>query len=216
MPDTEVEKRFAVPITKAKKNISVNPAAFSDEVYEAIFAEGLKTILNKNMSKITVKDLDGDELEAAKSAALAKGEENLKNLIEGNIKKRKATKESREVTTEARRLAREAVKAAFREAGKKISGIKASVITAAADELIAEDESYTAKAKENVAKMKTREGLVAHPKEGTSLASLIASAETAKPKVAPTRKKKEGATDADVVAGAKTKGKGKPAQATAH
>lgn len=209
---------IAVAITKAKKNISVDTEAFSDEIYAAIFQEGLKTLLNKNMSKITVKDLDGDDLAEAQSAALAKGEENLKNLVEGNLKKRKAAaKEGREVTTEARRLAREAVKAAFREAGKKITGIKSSVITAAADELIAEDESYLVKARENVAKMKARESIIAKPKEGTALADLIASAETAKPKVAPTRKKKDTATAEDVAAAVKAaKGKGKPAQATAH
>lgn len=215
---------YTVPITKAKKNIAVDSEAvdasgkplLSDEVCQMIFAEGLKAFLNKNMSKITVKDLEGDELEAAKEAAFAKGQENLESLVAGSVKKRKAAgKESREVTTEARRLAREAVKAAFREAGKKISGIKASVITAAADELIAEDTSYVEKARENVAKMKTRESLVAKPTEGSTLAKLVADAETAKPKVAPTRKKKEGATTEDVVAGKAIK-KGKGQQAQAH
>lgn len=215
---------YTVPITKAKKNIAVDSDAvdaagkplLSDEMCAMIFAEGLKVILNKNMSKITgMKDMEGEELAKLQEAAFAKAQENLQNLIEGNLKKRKAAgKESREVTTEARRLAREAVKAAFREAGKKISGIKAAVITAAADELIAEDPSYVEKARENVAKMKQRETITAKVATGTKLESLIATAETAKPKVAPTRKK-EGATDADVVAGAKAK-KGEGAQATAH
>lgn len=219
--------KYTVPITKAKQNLVVDSEAvgddgkplLSDEMCAMIFAEGLKVILNKNMSKITVKDLDGTDLEEARAAALAKGQENLNNLIEGNLKKRKAAgKESREVTTEARRLAREAVKAAFREAGKKISGIKASVITAAADELIAEDTSYVEKARENVAKMKTRESLIAKPKEGTSLAALITSAETAKPKVAPTRKKKavEQLADPEAIAAAKAAKKGKGQQASAH
>jgi hypothetical protein len=203
-----------IAITKAKKNISVDTDALPDEVYQAALAEGLKSLLNKNMSKITVKDLEGDELLQAQEAAFAKATESLENLMAGNLKRRKAAgKESREVTTEARRLAREAVKAAFREAGKKISGIKASVITAAADELIAEDQSYVEKARENVAKMKTREAMIAKPAEGTTLAKMIASAETAKPKVAPTRKKKDTATTEDVVA-AKAKGKGKAQHAT--
>lgn len=207
---------LTIPITKAKKNVSIDTDKLPEDVYAAALAEGLKVLCNKNMSKITVKDLEGDELAAAQEAAYAKGMENLQNLMEGNLKKRKAAgKESREVTTEARRLAREAVKAAFREAGKKISGIKASVITAAADELIAEDTSYVEKARENVAKMKTRESLVAKPKEGTSLAALIADADTAKPKVAPTRKKKDAATTEDVVA-AKAKGGGKAQRAAQH
>lgn len=198
---------LAIPITKAKKNVSIDTDKLPEDVYAAALAEGLKALCNKNMSKITVKDLEGDDLIAAQEAAYAKGMENLQNLMEGNLKRRKAAgKESREVTTEARRLAREAVKAAFREAGKKISGIKASVITAAADELIAEDASYVEKARENVAKMKTRESLVAKPKEGTSLAALISEAETAKPKVAPTRKKKEGDVPGAIAKG-KAKGK---------
>lgn len=209
---------LTIPITKAKKNLPVNTDELPEEMYALALAEGLKALLNKNMSKITVKDLEGEELDAAKEAALAKGQENLNNLMSGNIKKRKAAgKESREVTTEARRLAREAVKAAFREAGKKISGIKASVITAAADELIAEDTSYVEKARENVAKMKTRESLVAKPVEGSTLAKLVADAETAKPKVAPTRKKKavEQLADPEAIAAAKAK-KGKGQQASAH
>ncbi len=195
---------LAIPITKAKKNVSVDTDALPEEMYALALAEGLKALLNKNMSKITVKDLEGDELLSAQEAALAKGTENLENLMAGNLKKRKAAgKESRAVTTEARRLAREAVKAAFKEAGKKLSGIKASVITAAADELIAEDDSYVVKARENVAKMAQRESVHVAPKEGTSLAKIIAEAETAKPKVAPTRKKK----DADVPGAIAAKGK---------
>lgn len=203
---------LAIPITKAKKNVSIDTDKLPEDVYAAALAEGLKALCNKNMSKITVKDLEGDELAAAQEAAYAKGMENLQNLMEGNLKKRKsAGKESREVTTEARRLAREAVKAAFREAGKKISGIKASVITAAADELIAEDDSYVIKARENVAKMKERDTVKA--KQTDTLAALIAEAETAKPKVAPTRKKK---AEGDVP-GAIAKGKkGKAEHQAAH
>lgn len=204
---------LAIPITKAKKNMPVNTDELPEEIYAAALAEGLKVLLNKNMSKITgMKDMDAEELEKAQVAAWNKAEENLKNLLEGNLKKRKAaTKESREVTTEAMRLAREAIKAAYREAGKKISGIKASVITAAAKDLIAEDESFILKARENVAKMKQRDVIAIKPKEGSALAAMIADAETAKPKVAPPRKKKEGG---DVVA-AKAK-KGKAEQHAAH
>jgi hypothetical protein len=211
---------LAIPITKAKAPLPVstkNPdgsEVFSDEIYEMIFAEGLKTILNKNMSKIAVKDLDGEDLAKAQAAAMEKAKENLQSLIDGNVKKRKsASKESREVTTEARRLAREAVKAAIKAAGKKVTGIKASVITQYADELIAEDPQYLAKAKDNVKKMHERESIVA-PAQG-NLAKLIESAETAKPKVAPSRKKKETATAEDVQAAlGKAKGKGKAAHAT--
>lgn len=198
---------YTVPITKAKANIAVDSGDLSDEVCAAIFQEGLKSFLNKNMSKIVLKDLDDEELEEARAAALAKGEENLENLKAGAIKKRKATKESREVTTEARRLAREAVRAAFREAGKKITGIKSAVITKAADELIAENPEYLEKARENVAKMKARDTIKVAPKEGTSLASLIAQAETAKPKVAPVRKKKEPSAG-EMASAAKGKGRG--------
>lgn len=204
-----------IPITKAKKNLPVDTDWFNEDVYAFIFAEGLKTILNKGMGgdAYRTKDVEGDELEKTQAACFAKAEETLANLREGNVKKRKAGKESREVTTEARRLAREAVKAAFREAGKKTTGIKASVITAMADELITEDASYIERARKNVAKMKERETITVAPKEGSSLASLIATAEDAKPKVAPTRKK---ATTEQVVAAKATSKSGKGKHATAH
>ncbi len=205
---------ITVPITKAKQNIPVETDSLPEEMYALALAEGLKVILNKNMSKAgPVKDVDDEELAKTRAKAMEIAQENFENLMAGNLKKRKAAgKESRAVTTEARRLAREAVKAAFKEAGKKLSGIKASVITAAADELIAEDDSYVVKARENVAKMAQRESVHVAPKEGTSLAALIAQADTAKPKVAPTRKKKEGD-----VPGAIAKGKkGKTEHQAAH
>src|SRR5271169_2400275 len=148
---------LAIPITKAKKNHPVDTEWFSDDIYTQIFAEGLKGVLNKGMTgdKFKTTDLEGEELEEVKASVYAKAEANLAALREGQLKrKRSASKESREVTTEARRLAREAVKAAIKEANKKVSGIPASVITQMADELIAEDEAYLAKARENVARMK--------------------------------------------------------------
>jgi hypothetical protein len=203
-----------IPVTKAKATLPVDTTSFNDEVYEMIFAEGLKSLINKNMSKILTKDLDGEELKAAQAAAMEKAKENLQSLIDGNVKKRKsASKESREVTTLARNKAREAVKAAIKAAGKKVTGIKASVITQYADELIAEDPQYLVWARAEVKRIAEQEHIAA-PATG-KLAELIASAETAKPKVAPSRKKKETATAEDVQAALKTaKGKSKPAHAT--
>lgn len=204
---------YAVPITKAKRTIPVESKDFSDDIAAIIFAEGLKVMLNKGMSKIAVKDLDGDELKEAQEAALQQAKENLDALKEGTVKRRKASKEGREVTTEALRIARERVKAAYKAAGKKITGIKASVITEYAKEIIEDDPEIVELAKANVAKMKQRElGTV---KVSDKLSAKIKEAEDAKPRVAPKRKAKEGANEATVIAG-KAKGKGKGTQATAN
>lgn len=210
---------YAVPITKAKKNIPFDSdlrdkegeRIFTDEVMQAIFAEGLKVILNKNMSKITVKDLDGDELAEAQAAALAKAEENLENLKNGMLRKRKtSSKEPREVITHAMNKARKDIRAAYKDAGKKITGIAASVITQAAKDYLEDHPEILEEAREEVRAMNARES---KPVKVTNrLADLIAQAETAKPKVPPKRKGK--AEQATVIA-AKSKG-GTTKHATAH
>jgi len=65
------------------------------------------------------------------------------------------SKESAQVMTEARRIARNLVKDAMKEEGIKISHVKASEITAAANELIGDDPSIVEQAKANLAAAET-------------------------------------------------------------
>lgn len=146
-----------VPVTKAGTTIEVNSDSLPEEAYKFVFEAGLKAVLNLGMSKILTKGLEGDKLAEAQAAALAKAQENLDNLLAGKIKKGRTTakdangnKVSGPVMTEARRLAKEVVKNEIRAAGMKISHVEASVITKAANELIAADPSYIEKATANL------------------------------------------------------------------
>lgn len=146
-----------IPITKAGSALSVDTDALPEEAFRAVVEAGLKALLNLGMSKILTKGLEGDKLSEAQAAALAKATENLDNLKAGKVKKGRATakdangnKVSGPVMTEARRLAKEVVKNEIRAAGMKISHIEASVITKAANELIAADPSFITKATENL------------------------------------------------------------------
>ena len=146
-----------VPITKAGSSLSIDTDALPEESFRAVVEAGLKALLNLGMSKILTKGLEGDKLVEAQAAALAKATENLDNLKAGKVKRGRATakdangnKVSGPVMTEARRLAKEVVKNEIRAAGMKISHIEASVITKAANELIAADPSFITKATENL------------------------------------------------------------------
>ena len=146
-----------VPITKAGSSLSIDTDSLPEESFRAVVEAGLKALLNLGMSKILTKGLEGDKLSEAQAAALAKATENLDNLKAGKVKRGRATakdangnKVSGPVMTEARRLAKEVVKNEIRAAGMKISHIEASVITKAANELIAADPSFITKATENL------------------------------------------------------------------
>lgn len=146
-----------IPVTKAGNSLEVDTDSLPEEAFRSVVEAGLKALLNLGMSKILTKGLEGDQLSAAQAAALAKATENLDNLKAGKVKKGRAAakdangnKVSGPVMTEARRLAKEVVKNEIRAAGMKISHIEASVITKAANELIAADPSFIAKATENL------------------------------------------------------------------
>jgi len=147
-----------IPVTKAgNRLIEVDPGQLSDEIYAIALVEGLKPLINKGMSKILTKNLDGDELEAAKSAAYAIAEKNLENLYAGKVRKGRVAATTADgkkvpgvVLTEARRLAKEVVKNEIRASGGKISHYEASEITKAANELLAADSSFIETATANI------------------------------------------------------------------
>lgn len=144
-----------VPITKAGATIDFDTADLSDEVYAVVVMEGLKTLLNRGASKIT-KETYPVEAER-KNAALAKAAEQVEKVKAGEVKRggKAKSKESAVVMTEARRIARNLVKDAMKEEGIKISHVKASEITAAANELINSDPSILEQAKANLAAAET-------------------------------------------------------------
>jgi hypothetical protein len=155
-----------IPITKGKANLSIPKEVidgFSDEVYNMIVVEGLKALLNAKMSKVpSPAKKEGKELEETTKAAMEVAQANLDALVAGSFKKGRAAAASSSVDengekvpgpvmTEARRLAKETVKDEMKKHKIAISKTPASAITAAANQLIASDPSYIAKARENLA-----------------------------------------------------------------
>ena len=176
-----------IPVTKAGSTIEVDTDKLPEEAFRFVVEAGLKTLLNMSMSKILTKGLEGDDLAKAKSAALAKATENLDALLAGKVKKTRSTakdangnKVSGPVMTEARRLAKEVVKNEIRAAGMKISHIEASVITKAANELIAADPSFIAQAQANLEARSTVKSAVDIKSLVHESPKLVAKAEKAK------------------------------------
>ena len=176
-----------IPVTKAGTTLEVDTDKLPEEAFRFVVEAGLKTLLNMSMSKILTKGLEGDELAGAQSAALAKAQENLDALLAGKVKKTRSTakdangnKVSGPVMTEARRLAKEVVKNEIRAAGMKISHIEASVITKAANELIAADPSFIAQAQANLEARSTVKSAVDIKSLVHESPKLVAKAEKAK------------------------------------
>ena len=149
---------LSIPVTKAgNRKIEVDTNSIPEDMYQLAMEEGLKLILNKRMSKILTKDLEGEALVAAQNAAFKIAEENFDNLLAGKIRRGRAAATSADgkkvsgvVMTEARRLAKEVVKNEIRAAGMKISHVEASAITKAANELIAADPNFIEQATANI------------------------------------------------------------------
>lgn len=141
-----------VPVTKGQGVVEIDTDALPEAVYAEALLQGLKTLLNRGQSKITVAEL-GDKDTVKKEAMIAADKQKAK-ILSGDIKfsgKAKATKVSGAVNTEAMRIARNRVKDAIKAAGMKISHVKASEITTAAKELLAQDQSIVAEAEANLA-----------------------------------------------------------------
>lgn len=115
---------------------------FPAEVYKEIIFQGLKEILNRNMSKEQTSKKIEDEAKLAENQArlLTKAESNLEAMRKSEIRiagGAKKAKISGVVKTEAMRLARALVKDAIKREGKvKVSHVAAKDITALAKELM--------------------------------------------------------------------------------
>jgi hypothetical protein len=138
-----------VPIVKGKGMVEFDTDALPEAVFAEAVLQGLKTLVNRGMSKITVKDL-GSSAEVEKEAMIV-AEQNHAKIMVGEIKfsgkaKAATAKLDKAVSTEALRIARERVRDALRAAGKKLYAVKASEITTAAKELISIDPSIIAAA----------------------------------------------------------------------
>lgn len=140
-----------VPVTKSKGGaVEIDVDAIPPEVFQAVVIAGLKDYLNRGMSKISVTGLEGEALEAAKSAAMEKAEKNRDDMLAGKtrITGQKAEKgASGAVMTEARRLAKGIIKDAMKRKGIKVSYVPAPEITKAANAYIATHPEIVEQAK---------------------------------------------------------------------
>lgn len=144
---------LSIPVTKGKATVDIDTDGIPQDVYEYALAEGLKVLVNRGMSKITTKGLEGAELDKAKAAAMAKAQENVEAIKAGKVRKTggaKKTGVSGAVNTEAMRLARNLIKDEMKRVGIKLAHVSASEITAAAKEYLATDPSLIETAKANL------------------------------------------------------------------
>lgn len=214
-------KAMSIPCTKGKGNVDINLDLLPIEVYQEALFQGLKVLLNKNQSKITVAKLEGEKLAAAQAAAMQAAEKNLKDMYEGTIRmsgKPKAKKASGAVMTEARRLARNLVKDEMKRTGIKVSHVEASEITRAANEILNDVESGPELLAQAEANLKARE---AEAQKSTAIKSVTKSIKVSPKLVAKAeadKAEKKKATSAKQAG--KTQVRAKPkaneAQATQH
>lgn len=146
-----------IAITKSGGTVDIDTSAIPQEVYEAALAEGLKALVNKGMSKITLKGLEGSELAKAKAAAQEKGEANAKEILDGSIKlpgRKARSKVPAEVMTEARRLAKNLVKDELKRNNIRLKDVASKDITAWANKVLEGNRELMAEAEANVAARK--------------------------------------------------------------
>jgi hypothetical protein len=132
-----------VPVTKGKGTVSVDTDTAPENYYKAALEQGFKVIVNGGASKIVAPSDKTDEAAMAKyhEAAMAKAQERVAAMMAGTLKLGRASASkgpSGEVMTEARRLARNLVKDAMKAAGLRVSHYKASEITEAANQMLAD------------------------------------------------------------------------------
>ena len=143
---------LTIPVVKSKGVIEIDTEKLPDDVYTEVMLQGLKTLVNRGMTKCTEKDL-GSKEEVVKEAQIL-AQKNVDKIYAGDIKfsgKASKTKVTGAVRTEAMRIAKDRVKDALRANGYKLSNIKASVITEAAKALLDEDVSIIQAAEQAIA-----------------------------------------------------------------
>lgn len=144
---------LSIPVPKAGKEAFIEVDTDKDipstEIYQYLMVLGLKTVLNRGMSKVTAADIPDSAKRMAEAMRIANLQ--LEAMREGKVRGAGAVKKaSGEVMTEARRIAKAMVKDGLRAAGRKPSLIPPKMITELAKQLIESDSSIIAKAKEVV------------------------------------------------------------------
>lgn len=194
-PQTSVVSVF---IAKGKGSLDVDISKLPDDVYNEVIQKGLQSILGRGMSEIKTGSLEGDELRKAQEAAMEVAAANLDKCYRGEIRlmAAKRTKVKGKERTEAMRIAKQIVKDQMKAEGLKVSHYSAKEITAAAEQVLADNPEILEQAKENLAKIdKEREKKVKISLKSTMKADpkkvAAAKEKSDKAKAATAAKKKE-------------------------
>lgn len=141
---------FKIKIAKAEQVVEVAWVDLSDDVRTYIVEQGLSKVLNSATAKETKATTPDDTTRKANALALAN--KKLDSLKRGEFKRTKAAgKVPGAVMTEARRLAKNIVKAAIKAAGEKISDYEAKTITEEANAYIDQHPELVAQAEASIA-----------------------------------------------------------------
>ena len=150
---------LSIKIPKAGRSFVIDTDRLPVEVYQLALMKGLADLAQSGITstKFPTKGLEGEELANQQAAIAAKIEENIENIYLGKVKVGRASpttsdgkKVSREVMTEARRLAKEVVKDEIRAAGEKPSHYEPRDITSAANALLDTDPTLFEMARANI------------------------------------------------------------------
>ena len=154
-PPTGQTSIVSVFISKAKASLDVDISKLPDDVYNEVLQKGLQSVLGRGMGEIKVGALEGAELEKAQEAALEVAAANLEKCYAGEIRfmAAKKTKVKGKERTEAMRIAKQIVKDQMKAEGLKISHYSAKEITAAAEQVLADNPEILEQAKENLARI---------------------------------------------------------------
>lgn len=142
---------FKIKISKAKADLEVDFDALPPNVQLYIVEQGLGKLLNGATAKETAATTPDEATRAANAMGLA--QKKLDSLMAGKIVARKAAGDGKTpavVMTEARRLAKNIVKAGLKAKGKKISDFTAKAITEAANLYLTDHQDLIAQAKASI------------------------------------------------------------------
>lgn len=177
----------------------INGPDFPVEMFRAVFLKGLQAVVNgTGMSKLTVKDLDGEELEEVQGKIRAQAEANFQALCEGKMGRSRAggPKLPAAVKTRAMQKATALAKDAAKRAGYKWGAYSAAEKKEMAVLILENDPELIEEAKAELAAQEKK-----GQEKGIALPEKFKKAEAkAKPRGKPTaaieaakRKRQEGA-----------------------
>jgi hypothetical protein len=146
--EAEPSTVLRVWIPKAKQWLEVDTGKAPNNVYMEALVKGFQGFCTKGMTTFTKEKYpDAEELQAV---ALEKAKKNLEDLYAGKISIRgaaKGDKVPREVMTAARNIARKMVRELLKRRGVKVTQVKSSEITKAANLMLASNPSIVEKAR---------------------------------------------------------------------